>query len=104
MSIYEQVLSIARQQSEALSRGHLEYAVGLLERRAELLASALPPSQSEVPLVEEILSLDRELAAAIRHRMVAIRDEARAGQHGRQALQGYGRTSLRRARGVNLIG
>lgn len=104
MSIYEQVLAIAREQSEALGRGELERAIGLLDRRAELLEGAEPPSKPEVPLVEEILMLDRALATAIRQRMIAIRDEARQGQQGRQALQGYARTALRRTRAVNIAG
>jgi hypothetical protein len=104
MSLYEQVLAIAREQSDALGRGELERAVGLLDRRAELLSVAEPPTQSEVPVVQEILRLDRELSSAIRHRMVAIRDEARTGQQGRQALQGYARVTTRRERGVNIIG
>jgi hypothetical protein len=104
MSIYAEVLDIARQQANALADGELERAVGLLERRAELLADAPPPSQPEVPVVEEILKLDRDLATAIRYRMLAIRDETRQGQHGRQALQGYARVTVRRARGVNISG
>jgi hypothetical protein len=102
--IYEQVLAIAREQANALAAGELERAVALLDRRAELLAGAPPPSKPEVPLVEEVLKLDRELATAIRYRMIAIRDEARAGQQGRQALQGYSRVALKRARGVNIAG
>ena len=104
MSVYEQVLAIAREQSEALGRGELERAIGLLDRRAELLAGANPPTQPEVPVAQEILRLDRELSSAIRQRTMEIRDEARAGQHGRQALQGYARTSTRRERGVNMLG
>jgi hypothetical protein len=104
MSIYEQVLAIAREQSAALANGELERAVGLLDQRAALLAGAPPPSKPEVPMVEEVLKLDRELATAIRHRMIAIRDEARQGQHGRAALQGYSRTALHRSRGINIAG
>ena len=104
MSIYEQVLAIAREQSEALSRGELEHAVSLLDRRGELLAGAPPPSPLDVPVAEEILKLDRDLATAIRHRMIAIRDEARQGNQGRHALQGYSRTALRRSRGIDVAG
>jgi hypothetical protein len=104
MSVYEKVLSIAREQADALDRGELEHAVGLLDRRAELLAGAPPPTQAEVPVVEKILELDRELASAIRYRMIAIREDARQGHQGRHALQGYSRTALRRTRGINVIG
>src|SRR5690348_3663373 len=104
MSIYEQLLDIAREQASALADGELERAVGLLDRRAELLAGAPPPSQPEVPLAEEILRLDRDLATAIQYRMIEIRDEARQGQQGRHALQGYARVTLRRGRGVNISG
>jgi hypothetical protein len=104
MTVYEQVLAIARQQASALADGELDRAVSLLNRRAELLTGAPPPSESEVRVVEQILELDRELASAIRYRMIAIRDEARQGHQGRHALQGYSRTALRRTRGINVSG
>ena len=89
--IYGQVLDIARAQAEALDRGDLDRAVSLLDVRAELLRGTPVPSAEEVPLAEEIVRLDRRLASAIRERMVAIRNEALEGQHGRNALAGYGR-------------
>jgi hypothetical protein len=104
MSMYEKVLAIAREQASAIAEGELERAIRLLDRRAALLAGAPAPSQPEVPMLEEVLRLDRDLANAIRYRMIAIRDEARQGQQGRHALQGYSRTALRRTRGINVSG
>jgi hypothetical protein len=91
VSVYHQVLEIALEQSAALGRGELESATALLDRRAELLAHAPLASAAELPLVEEILQLDRKLATALRLRMIAIRDEVRDGERGRKALDGYGR-------------
>ena len=90
-SVYQQVLDIARAQASALGRGELQAAVALLDDRAALLAKAGVPLPHEVPMAQEIVRLDRQLASAVRERMIAIRNEALDGQHGRQALAGYGR-------------
>lgn len=91
MSVYQQVLNIAREQSQRLSRGELEGAIALLDDRAGLLADAPLPVPSEFPIAEEIVRLDRQLSSAIRERMIAIRNEALESQHGRNALAGYAR-------------
>jgi hypothetical protein len=96
MSIYQQVLDLAREQSEALRRGELESATALLEHRAALLVHASAPGPQEVGLVHEILRLDRDLSSAIRERMIKIRDEALESSHGRRALDGYARRTQRR--------
>ncbi len=101
MTAYQQVLDIARQQSAALSRGELEAATLLLDERAALLARAAVPTAADVPIVEEILRLDRDLSSAIRQRMIAIRDEARDGERGRKALDSYGRHLPRRPMAVD---
>ena len=91
MSLYQQVLDIAREQSAALAQGELEAANALLDQRAQLLLNALVPTPDEIPLIEEIMRLDRDLSSAIRERMIKIRNEVLDGQHGRRALDGYGR-------------
>jgi len=100
---YQQVLDIAREQSAALGRGDLEVATALLDDRATLLVGAPVPGPADVPLVEEILRLDRDLSSAIRHRMIAIRDEARDGDRGRKALDGYGRRLPQRPMAIDRI-
>jgi hypothetical protein len=99
---YQQVLDIARQQSAALGRGELEVATALLDERAALLAGAPLPSLTDVPLVEEILRLDRDLSSAIRHRMITLRDEARGSERGKKALDSYGRHLPRRAMAIDM--
>jgi|SRR5579859_1224890 len=101
MNAYQQVLDIAHQQAAALGRGDLDVATALLDVRAVLLAGAPVPGPADVPVVEEILRLDRHLSSAIRHRMIALRDEARAGERGKQALDGYGRHLPRRAMAID---
>ena len=101
MSAYQQVLDIAREQSAALSRGELEVATRLLDERATLLAGTALPTVADVPIVEEILRLDRDLSSAIRQRMIAIRDEARDGERGRKALDSYGRRLPRRPMAID---
>jgi hypothetical protein len=76
---------------EMAQRGAVDEAIALMDARADLLAKAGAPGPADVATIREVLRLDRELSAAIRARMVRIRDEAREGHHGRQALQGYGR-------------
>ena len=92
---------MALQQAAALGRGELEVATGLLESRAKLLVGAPVPSADEVPLIHEIMRLDRALSSAIRERMIDIRNEAVQGQHGRRALEGYGRRTPRRPMAVD---
>jgi hypothetical protein len=101
MSVYQQVLDIAHQQSAALKRGELDSAIALLDERAELLAQATAPSMDEVPLLHELLRLDRDLSSAIRERMVQIRDETLKGQQGTRALNGYGRRMPRQPMAVD---
>ncbi len=103
MTTFEQVLDIARQQSAALGRGDLEVATALLDERAALLVRAPVPTPADVPLVEEILRLDRDLSSAIRHRMIALRDDARDGERGRQALDSYGRHLPRRPMAIDRL-
>jgi hypothetical protein len=103
MTAYEQVLDIARAQSAALRRGELDVATCLLDERAALLASASVPTAADVPIVEEILRLDRDLSSAIRQRMIAIRDEARDGKRGRNALNSYGRHLPRRPMAIDTV-
>jgi hypothetical protein len=95
-SVYLQVLAIAQEQSEALQRGEVERAVALLDRRAALLACTTTPTPDEVPVVKEILRLDRDLSSAIRERMIRIRGEAVETRHGQHVLDGYGRNMPRR--------
>jgi hypothetical protein len=91
VSPYEQVLELARAQAAAARRGDLEEATSALDRRADLLADAAPPSACDVTAIQEILILDREVSSAIRTRMIVIRSEVAEGQHGRRALAGYSR-------------
>ena len=104
MNIYQQVLDIARDQAAALGRGELENAVALLDGRARLLIAAAPPRAEELPIVQEILQLDRGLASAIRERMIRIRNEALEGLQGQRALGGYGRPAPRRPLAVDRLG
>jgi hypothetical protein len=96
MSVYEQVLAIARTQAAAAAGGDLNTAVALLRERGELIAGAPPAEASDQPLIRAILELDRDIATAIRRRMIAIRDEALALRQGQHALAGYGGTAQRR--------
>jgi len=103
MSVYQQVLDIAREQSAALRRGELEAATALLEQRAQLLDTALIPTPDEIPLIEEVMRLDRDLSSAIRERMIKIRNEARDGHQGRRALDSYGRRLPRRPLAIDRV-
>jgi hypothetical protein len=91
VSPYQRVLDIAREQAAAVGRGELEAATGMLDRRADVIVAVGPPTAEDTLVIEEILRLDRDLATAIRKRMIEIRNEALEGQHGRSALNGYGR-------------
>lgn len=88
-SVYEQILEVTRRQAEAARTDDLGSAIALLDERGRLVAAAPTPSLADEALVREILQLDRDLATAMRHRMLAIRDEAMNTRHGQHALAGY---------------
>ena len=86
---YAALLDLARRQVEAAGRGDVNAAMALMPARAEVLASAGPPAADDHATIREVLRLDRDLAGALRRRMIAIRDEAVGLQQGRTALAGY---------------
>jgi hypothetical protein len=88
--VYARLLDLARSQAEACARGDLELAaVQLLDDRARILADAPAPNASDLDAIREVVRLDRELSAAIRARMLDLRNEGLADQHARTALSGY---------------
>lgn len=103
MSVYQQVLDVARAQSAALGRGELEAATALLDHREQLLLTASAPTPDEIALIEEIMQLDRALSSAIRERMIKIRNEVLDGQQGRRALNSYGRRLPRQPLAIDRV-
>ncbi len=100
---YARLLELARQQSAALARADLDAAVGLLDARAEILVDAPAAGPRDADAIREIMQLDRELSSRIRERMIDLRNEAMAGQHGRVALSGYGRRMPGRAQAIDRV-
>src|SRR5438270_13133766 len=74
----------------ATSSGDLKSAIALMNARQRVLDAAPPASPADRPLVEEVLTLDRELAGFIRQRMLRIREQSLALQRGQTAMRGYG--------------
>jgi hypothetical protein len=104
-SAYAALLELARRQIEAAERGDLTAAIALMPARADLLASAGAPSGADYHAIREVLRLDRDLATALRRRMIAIRNEAVGLQQGRTALAGYQPPlGERRPRRLNALG
>ncbi len=89
MTVYDEVLDLAREQSTAIARGDVDAAVQLLPKRAALLASAPPAAEADADAIREIIRRDRDLSGAIRERMIDLRNRAVRSQHGRVALAGY---------------
>jgi hypothetical protein len=89
MSVYHEILELARQQSAAVVRGDLETAVRLVGDRGAVLRDAPPAGPGDADAIREILRRDRDLAGAIRERMIEIRNQAVSFQRGRVALSGY---------------
>jgi hypothetical protein len=104
MASFEPVLRIAQQQVAAAKRGDLELAVDQLAERGLLLLAASPATAADVDDIREILRLDRVLSGAIRERMIAISEEARDGQRGQRALEGYGHAPPPRSRAFDSVG
>jgi len=90
MSSYAALLELVRQQVAAARSGDVESAIALMNARQRVLDAAPPASPADRPLVEEVLTLDRELAGFIRQRMLRIRDQSLALQRGQTAMRGYG--------------
>lgn len=86
---YGALLEIAREQAAAVARDDVVFAISLLDKRGKLLATAPPVTETDRPLVVEILRLDRQLSTAIRERMLWIRDQLSTAARGRTALAGY---------------
>jgi hypothetical protein len=104
-SAYAALLELARRQIQAAERGDLTAAIALMPARADLLASAGAPSDADHDAIREVLRLDRDLATALRRRMIAIRNEAVGLQQGRTALAGYQPPlGERRPRRLNALG
>jgi hypothetical protein len=104
MSSFEQVLQIAQEQAAAAAGGDLEAATARMQERAVLIKGAPAARPRDAEVIREILRLDRALSGAIRERMVAISDEAREGQRGRRALDGYSHTPPPRPRMFDAVG
>jgi len=98
MSPYARILEIARKQAAAARSGDLNTATMLLAERGELIASAPPAAAQDEPLIREVLELDRDIATAIRRRMIELRDEMLSMRQGQQALAGYGAPKPRNPR------
>lgn len=89
MSAYVDLLDLVRRQVATARAGDVESAIGLMHARQHVLDAAPPASVADRPLIEEVLSLDRELAGCIRQRMLRIREESLTLQRGQTAMRGY---------------
>jgi hypothetical protein len=90
MTTYQQILEITRKQADAAAAGDLNTAIALQAPRGELIAAAPPATLADEPVIRATLELDRDIATAIRERMLAIRDEMLAARKGQKAVAGYG--------------
>ncbi|GAC1313689.1 MAG: hypothetical protein NVSMB2_02000 [Chloroflexota bacterium] len=89
MSAYHEVLALAREQVAAISRNDLDTVIRLLDDRAAVLAQVPRSAHGADGAIAEILLLDRQIAAALRERMIAIRDHVLTLNRGAEALAGY---------------
>jgi hypothetical protein len=107
MSVFAELLDIARRQLALAQEGDIDSAISLIEAREKLMLDA-PASVNDAAdeaSIRAVLTLDRDLATAIRQRMIAVRHEAAEISHGRTALIGY-RPPLgqRPSRRLNAVG
>jgi hypothetical protein len=97
MSAYHTVRDLAREQIAAANHGDIERVVRLIDDRAAVLATAVRPSEADRDAIEEVLRLDRDIAGALRLRMLHIRQEVLNLQRGFKALEGYAPGADRRS-------
>jgi hypothetical protein len=90
VSSYAELLNLVRQQVTSARDGDVESAIALMTARQRLLDAAPAVSVEDRPLIQEVLTLDRELAGFIRERMLRIRKESLTLQRGQTAMRGYG--------------
>ncbi len=88
-SPYASLLELAHRQADAMAHGDLEGAIALLAQREVLLSSASPSCAEDLADIREVMQFDRDLATAIRRRMIDIRNEAQSLRYGQTALAGY---------------
>lgn len=102
---YAALLELAQRQVAAAERGDLTAAIALMPTRADVLASAGAPVGADFEAIRDVLRLDRDLASALRRKMIDIRNEAVGLQQGRTALAGYQPpVGERRPRRLNALG
>ena len=89
-SSFQAILEITQAQAAAARAGDLDSVMAALEERGRLVDSVGAPSRQEAATLAAIFELEREIATAIRTRMLAVRDEMRGVQHGKRALASYG--------------
>jgi hypothetical protein len=90
MSSYTDLLNLVREQVASARGGDLESAIGLMDARQRVIDAAAPALVADAPVIEQVLTLDRELAGFIRERMLDIRNQSLTLQRGQTAMRGYG--------------
>lgn len=102
---YDRLLELSRRQHDAAARDDIAAVITLMNERVRILTDAKPATDSDHQTIAEVLRLDRDVATAIRKRMLAVRNEAVSLQNGRTALRGYTPPlGERRARRLNVFG
>ncbi len=90
MSSYTALLDLVREQLVTAREGDLDSAIGLMDARQRVIDAAPPASLADAPILQEVLTLDRELAGLFRERMLRIRNQSLTLQRGQTAMRGYG--------------
>jgi len=103
MSPFQQLVDLSQRQAAAFAEGEVRIMCELIAERGALIERLPAPGPADRAFVERAVALDRELASAVRDRMLTLRSTA-AQLHNRQTnLNGYRINGAPSARLLNFV-
>ena|SRR5579864_5425515 len=103
MSLYQQLVDLSAQQLEAFKCGDVCRMQLLMVERGALIATLPPAAEAEQALLQQAVAADRELADALRSRMLELRASAAQVQRRRTNLNGYRQGTPASAQLLNFV-
>jgi hypothetical protein len=102
-SSYQQLVDLSQLQVDAFAHGDIAGMQQLMAMRAPLIAQLPPPTDAERAMLQRAVDLDRDLAEALRKRMMALRSTAAQVHQRRTNLNGYRQGGAENARLLNFV-
>jgi hypothetical protein len=100
---FQQLVELSQEQVDAFARGDLAAMHALMLRRGALIPDLPPVRDADRALLQEAVELDRQLADALRERMLSLRATAAQVHQRRTNLNGYRQGGAANARLLNFV-